>query len=577
MSMSRIFQDASAQAMQQGGEDMPTGGVILPDKNGNKNPDTPISQQSFAMDRGALDKRVYEDIPPIPNMPLLNLPGIGLVGPGEGYAKGVQMRQQYYMNQAANARDEETLGINKAKLANEQSYVKMAQQRLGIDLNEAAMKSKDFEDEQSLQSGMIDAAKTGGYGGVIEFLKYAAPLKALTFETSKLMLDDAIMKNQVMQAQLPAARGQALMDTYKVGARFAGAILSAPVDQQQEMYKQALPALQQLVGSGTLPAEYDETAKAGLQLFAVQGTPESQQSAQQAMHDYSQITIGKLTLAKKAADKMYGPDSQESADINGQIIAERDKGNTALMQAKAAEATVAQKNQTMELALPKTALSYNNAIRQSSQSYIDTANDLYQMKSMATKIKEEAAKGNIDSVSIAALQGRLIKVNSGGGAPSESDARRSVPSAGLGTLSKTVQSWLSGKNEALSLPEVLQVYQLADYQFNAINGRQKRLEQQWKDSVADNPDLQKRLIMPSENFEVQGQAQNVAQDGGKVAYTKSDIDSQFDQGMAMVSTIKDDAKRKEATQKLQQLKQQSYLQNGITTKDEIDTSVTGAP
>lgn len=100
-----------------------------------------------------------------------------------------------------------------------------------------------FQQQQQIQQGMSQAAQTGGYSGVIDYLRTADPDRAMKFEDAKNTLDQHMMQSSVMSALLPGEKAKALAEGYGVLGKMGGAILQAKPADRQAMYDQMQPII----------------------------------------------------------------------------------------------------------------------------------------------------------------------------------------------------------------------------------------------------------------------------------------------------------------------------------------------
>lgn len=549
MTMSKIFKNASEKALQGSQQ---TGGSIIPDREGNIDPNTPISQQKFAMDRSV-------ESPVNPGIKPTFVPGIGVLGPdGGGAVQGTLLRQQYELRQANNQRQEEELGINKAQLANQQEYVKIAQQQLGINLNEAAMKTKTFEEEQQIHDGMVQAVQQGGYAKVIDYLKLNDPMKALVFQTAKLQLDSSIMQNDVMKAQLPNQLDQAMLDTYALGSRFATAIASAPQEIQAEMYKNSLPIYDKLV-PGVMPREYNDDAKAFGQLFIAQGAPENIVYAQQSLNHYAHTKIGELNLAQQELINKGVPNTDPKyLQLQSQIDAESAKAAQAGIGIVNSQNQAYAKQKGIELSTDKLTQQYTAQLRADSKSFITQMDNLTDIQASSNQIKQLQQKGENASVALTNLSYKIAKANNGPGVLTEPDYQHSMAATGLNKISKNVESWLTGKAVTLQPWEVNQALDLSNRVANKWQEKQKNVEAVYQKSIqnSNNPQVWDSVVKPSQFYTgMTNTGQTSEQKELEGTLTQQQID-QMSQNA--ISKGADPAK-------VEQRKQQLYKDHGIIT------------
>jgi hypothetical protein len=216
------------------------------------------------------------------------VPGVGMMGPDiGGYAKGDMMRQEFALKANADSRAEGALGLEKEGFGLKKDFLKIAQEQLGISKAELGMKAESTgidnqikawdayssEKKVTLDQGMQEAAKTGGFTGVVDYLKTADPVLAMNFQAKKLELDDSIMRNDVAKDLLPALKADALVQGYRVMANFSQAVLKAKPEDRESVYSAALPMLRKV--NPDMPDNLQEGASQ-LMIAVAAGTPASQ-------------------------------------------------------------------------------------------------------------------------------------------------------------------------------------------------------------------------------------------------------------------------------------------------------------
>ncbi len=140
----------------------------------------------------------------------------------------------------------ETIGIKK-------DYLKIAQADLGLRIDSHMMKREmhswkreDRETQKMKQQGILQASQAGGYEGVIDYLKGVDPVQAIKIHADKLKMENQMMQNEVVKAQVPAKKAAALLEGHQVLARIGFGVLNAPPGQQQETYKNAMPMVKKI-------------------------------------------------------------------------------------------------------------------------------------------------------------------------------------------------------------------------------------------------------------------------------------------------------------------------------------------
>lgn len=547
---SKILQDMSDEYLQDSQQPKQSG--IMP------NQETPISQRSFAM------PTKNTEMPKVDVQPTY-VPGLGVLGADiGGVVKGLEARQAYRLNEEGNIRANEQLGMAKEELGQKADYLKIAQADLGIKLDKASMERKSYDDEAAIQHGMVQAAQQGGYNNVIEYLKTADPAKALLFHSAKLKLDSDIMGNEVLQAQLPVQKEQALLDTYKVAGKFAAGILGAPAELQADMYKQSQPMLNKFIPG--MSTEYDDKAKATLTLMMAQGSPDNIAYANKKLNTYANTAIGKLSLAKKQADKEYGPNSEESKQIQLQMDGLSARANNSIIGQTNAQLMTLNKEKDLQKKNFNMNTTYLSNINHQSTPFITDVKTYGNAYNISHNILSNLKEGKNTAQQQALLQQSWAGM-ANMGRPSDKDYENVQAATGWNKVSKQLDSFFSGRKVTMQPWEVQQVAYITQYMIDKSYKKQLALEGQFKQNASqwvekDEQGNQKpiiqwdKMVLPSKTFEsmVSETGQQNQQSQQQPSYTKEQIDAFAKDAVQNQGWSTQDAERK---------KQEFYQQNGI--------------
>ncbi len=158
-------------------------------------------------------------------------------------------------------------------LINRAAGVDQNQQKLNLVGEQQSWARTDRAEKRNVDAGMRDAAKQGGFEGVVDFLKTADPDRAMTFQSAKLDLDKKIMSTDLYSALLPVEKAKALFEGYGVLGKMGSALLNAPEKDRSNMYQTMLPMIKTInpQASSTL----DGNAVSMFMLAAAQATPEN--------------------------------------------------------------------------------------------------------------------------------------------------------------------------------------------------------------------------------------------------------------------------------------------------------------
>lgn len=291
-----------------------------------------LSQQKFGVSRPGYI--------PVNNTKPTYVPGVGMMGPDLGGAvAGDQARQQATLRQNEDSRQEEQLGMNKVELGQKQDYLNIAIQDLGLrkedlnlkklatgmELSKFSWAKEDRDKSQDIMKNMAAAGQAGGFSAVVDYLKGADPEKAVMFQTAKLKMDAAIMGNQVMQAQVPNELGKAMTESYGVIGKMGKAILDAPPESRNEMFKSMKPIMNTMFGDKA-PETLEQFTPMALMAVA-QATPENILYDKNKMGALMETDIGKTSVAlQELAKQGKTPENdQTAADLAGRLAGIRAK------------------------------------------------------------------------------------------------------------------------------------------------------------------------------------------------------------------------------------------------------------
>lgn len=140
----------------------------------------------------------------------------------------------------------ENIGIKK-------DYLKIAQTDLGLRVDSHMMKREmhawkreDRETAKMKQQGMMQAAQSGGYEGVIDYLKGVDPVQAIKIHADKLKMENLMMNNEVVKSQVPGKQAAAILEGHKILARIGVGVLNTPPAQQEQAYQNMMPMVKKV-------------------------------------------------------------------------------------------------------------------------------------------------------------------------------------------------------------------------------------------------------------------------------------------------------------------------------------------
>lgn len=207
--------------------------------------------------------------------------------------------------------------------------VGIAQSDAGIRQETQDWRRTNVQQQEAIRAGMMEAAKDGGYEGVIDYLKVADPTKAMEFTKSKTELDRSLMQTDVMKAAMPGTIAKVQAEAYgALGSMGAALLKSAPADREA-MYQNMLPMVKAI--NPNAPKALNNDAIGMFMLAAAQATPVNQlfKSNQQALTAQSQL--GKLDLDIRS--RMAAGVSPDDPTIKA-LIAKRDQTTDMAQQAQ---------------------------------------------------------------------------------------------------------------------------------------------------------------------------------------------------------------------------------------------------
>lgn len=203
--------------------------------------------------------------------------------------------------------------IQGARAAKEDSRADQAMAMQQQYANQSAQKfqweGQDREKQQAIQAGMAEAAKTGGYSGVVAYLQNADPEMAMKFEYSKNKLDQSMMETEAFQLAHANDKAKVLMEGYGIMGKMGYALLNAAPEDRDEMYQGMLPMIKAV--NPNAPDTLDEKAAGMLMLGAAQAMPTNQLFLGKQNEVQFQSRLGQTLLDVDKAASKWGTDSEQ--------------------------------------------------------------------------------------------------------------------------------------------------------------------------------------------------------------------------------------------------------------------------
>lgn len=371
----------------------------------------------------------------------------------------------------------------------ERSRMQMAQKDLGIRLAKHNTQQLDANKRASIDQGLAEAVKVGGYSEGIEYLKGVDPNRAIAFHAKKLDLDNRILKNDVMQSVAPLEKQKAMFESYGTLGKMSVGIMGLPADQQAKAYKMMLPAFKKI--DPGLPDEYTADAQIALQLYQAQGTPEN------ILYSTSknQITArSKLAKIGQDIDSRVAMGLSPETDPTLKALVAEQKGLQ--QKAEAGSLQLLETQMKMAKTQQQATESFNKTLNSESSDFRKAFDSYTQVKSHIDALKENPQNTYSQSV----IQRMFIKsINQG--AMSIADEALGDAATGMAGLNKKMRSMVTGQKVNLNDSEIAA---LTGAWENTMKGKlkaQAALEARFKESGQNYKNVQwKAVRFPSEDY-----------------------------------------------------------------------------
>lgn len=331
-------------------------------------------------------------------------------------------------------------------------------------------KRDEVEKEKALQAGMVDAAKDGGYNGVIAYLEKADPERALKFTDAKLSLDDHILTNDVAKATADYKKKELLMDSYGLLGKMGASILAAPEADRDTMYQSLLPIAQKI--NPQMPSDL-QSAVPIFMLSIAQSTPANQLFGAQKDVLSSQSYIGGVDVDIK--DRLAKGVSIDDPGLQA-LMAERDRALTRNAAAQA-QYTRAQLGVTKDQMQATETVSKN--LQTASKDFTNFSDSYTSIQAALSTLAQ-----NPDSPVAQAALGRSFVMGYNKGAVSETDAKLPEGTTGAAELEKKLRGLMTGQIVRLNPNEIANVAQLYENLKDQKLNFQKEVESQFQQSTS---------------------------------------------------------------------------------------------
>jgi hypothetical protein len=448
------------------------------------------------------------------------IPSMGMsIGPDLGGAvAGDQARQEYMLNQNKDARAEEDLSLRK-------DYVDIAREDLGIRKEDLSMKKEKFswdrsahDKEEQIQKGMADAAQVGGYSGVVDYLKDVDPERAIQFHSNKIKLDDQILNNDVLQSTAQNDKSKAMFESYGILGKMGTALLNAPEDQRDAMFKTMDPMLEKVLGPNR-PKTLAEAVPTFM-LGIGQATPENMLFASNKSSVLNETDIGKNEMAQNELIKKGATteNSQVLRDLQAHRKALQDKDVQEGLQTFAAESQINEKNANAAEQVQKNTESFNKTLEKSSSDYSKALDSYVQVKGHIEALKKDPTNSYSQSV-----VSRMFVKSINTGAMSIADESLQDGATGIDGLNKKLQNMIGneGFKVQLTTKEQAALDHAWEVSMKSKYDRQKSIEEQYLKSANQYSNVNKQALrIPSKQYEQITQNYTDSDTLGKYGFSK---------------------------------------------------------
>lgn len=383
------------------------------------------------------------------------IPGMEYMGPLgpdlEGAVKGTQARQEYNINKNKDIRETEMLKIAQADLGIKQEDLNIRKDENKRSSEEFGWKRDDRQRDLNLKQGMIEASKTGGYTGVIQFLMQTDPDKAIEYHAKKLALDRDMMTTDTMKLTSANDKAKAMAEGYGILGKMGMGLLSMPAEDRPAALQQMQPILKQVLGENA-PQTLEEATPV-LMLGAYQATDANKLAELKWGQQKYQTQSGQLLADyNKGLDQGLNPSSPFMLGLQEQMKAENLKGIKAESEITQNQ-LLGQKNemQTTATALRnKDALQKNVDDRSKAIGFTDQFENYKTAEGLIQEIHLHP-ENSIARNNLALLSAKMYQK----GTISETDfIRGGQGAAGIEAYKKKLAEWGDGKTHLLNDSEV---------------------------------------------------------------------------------------------------------------------------
>lgn len=320
------------------------------------------------------------------------------------------------------------------------------------------MNRTEWQKKQAIDQGMVTAARAGGYGAVIEFLRANDPDRALAFEKEKAGLDSSIMNNETYKLAHENDKAKVMLQGYSLLGGIGATIMNMPANQREEAYAHLAPIAQQIDGS--MPNKLDGSAITKLGLGMALSTPENILYDKSKQMVQAQSASGRLQ-ADIEAREARGETINNSEGLRSLYMDRAKEQNAAIKSQNEIEQMKYQKQQ-QELKQSTDQLDYQNKRQQLigsiTDNYVKRSKDYAEFQSGSAKVwtsLDVLAKDPTNPAAQKVLQFAFAKANAGGGPMSDQDVTMLANTdAKLSQAYKLMQNISTGNSVAINPNEI---------------------------------------------------------------------------------------------------------------------------
>jgi hypothetical protein len=424
----------------------------------------------------------------------------GLIG---GKFKGERMLEAEAQKARQVAVQEGQLAVSQELVGIKKDYLKIAQADLGLRMDSHRMKREmhawkkdDRETSLAKQQGIMEAATSGGYEGVIDYLKLVDPGQAIEIHAGKLKLESQMLQNDVLKSLAPAKKAEALLEGHQVLSRVGYAILNTPPEQQQGAYEFLLPMVKKINPAATGDLAKDSTML--LTSFAL-SMPENQIYG----GNKQERTLGQQQVAL---------DAQIQAAVNGGANPQTDPQLKAMMldrqrlkeeQEKQGLKNLSVKNK-QEMDVQKRVDNYNNYLQKTSKDYMEFVTLSGKMDASL-----EAYHNNPNNQPARNVIGRTIaRIANGAGVMTDKDVEQVVNQSSVWQRHKAkFEGWRRGDDVNITVQDMnslVDVYQrIKKITQDQQSGRESRMQRKIEadNTIHTTKIKMDNILFPSANLE----------------------------------------------------------------------------